>query len=78
MPPTAMAADWQVPVLQTVTQTVPATEDHYRLAISMPPITGEPQEVPRVAIPVTQRWWWWYHSLMAHQHQKGHTVPKQV
>ncbi len=23
-------------------------------------------------------WWWWYHSLMAHQHQKGHTVPKQV
>ncbi len=23
-------------------------------------------------------WWWWYHSLTAHQHQKGHTVPKQV
>ncbi len=23
-------------------------------------------------------WWWWCHSLMAHQHQKGHTVPKQV
>ncbi len=22
--------------------------------------------------------WWWYHSLTAHQHQKGHTVPKQV
>ncbi len=22
--------------------------------------------------------WWWYHSLMAHEHQKGHTVPKQV
>ena len=21
---------------------------------------------------------WWYHSLTAHQHQKGHTVPKQV
>ncbi len=20
----------------------------------------------------------WYHSLTAHQHQKGHTVPKQV
>ncbi len=24
------------------------------------------------------KWWWWYHSLTAHQHQKGHTVPKQV
>ncbi len=24
------------------------------------------------------RQWWWYHSLTAHQHQKGHTVPKQV
>ncbi len=24
------------------------------------------------------RWLWWYHSLTAHQHQKGHTVPKQV
>ncbi len=23
-------------------------------------------------------WWWWYHGLTAHQHQKGHTVPKQV
>ncbi len=23
-------------------------------------------------------WWWWYQSLTAHQHQKGHTVPKQV
>ncbi len=24
-------------------------------------------------------WWWlWYHSLTAHQHQKGHIVPKQV
>ncbi len=23
-------------------------------------------------------WWWWYHCLTAHQHQKGHTVPKQV
>ncbi len=23
-------------------------------------------------------WWWWYHILMAHQHKKGHTVPKQV
>ncbi len=23
-------------------------------------------------------WWWWYHSLTAHQHQMGHTVPKQV
>ncbi len=23
-------------------------------------------------------WWWWYHSLMPHQHEKGHTVPKQV
>ncbi len=23
-------------------------------------------------------WWWWYHSSTAHQHQKGHTVPKQV
>ncbi len=23
-------------------------------------------------------WWWWYHSLTAHQHRKGHTVPKQV
>ncbi len=23
-------------------------------------------------------WWWWYHSLTARQHQKGHTVPKQV
>ncbi len=23
-------------------------------------------------------WWWWYHSLTAHQHQKGDTVPKQV
>ncbi len=22
--------------------------------------------------------WCWYHSLTAHQHQKGHTVPKQV
>ncbi len=22
--------------------------------------------------------WWWYHSLTAQQHQKGHTVPKQV
>ncbi len=22
--------------------------------------------------------WWWYHSLTAHQHQKAHTVPKQV
>ncbi len=22
--------------------------------------------------------WWWYHSLTAHQHQKGHTVQKQV
>ncbi len=21
--------------------------------------------------------WWWYHSLTAHQHQKGHTVPKR-
>ncbi len=21
---------------------------------------------------------WWYHSLTAHQHQKGHTVPKPV
>ncbi len=21
---------------------------------------------------------WWYHSLMAHLHQKGHTVPKQI
>ncbi len=21
---------------------------------------------------------WWYHSLTSHQHQKGHTVPKQV
>ncbi len=21
---------------------------------------------------------WWYHTLTAHQHQKGHTVPKQV
>ncbi len=20
--------------------------------------------------------WWWYHSLTAHQHRKGHTVPK--
>ncbi len=23
-------------------------------------------------------WWWWYHNLTTHQHQKGHTVPKQV
>ncbi len=23
-------------------------------------------------------WWWWYHSLTVHQHQKGHTVSKQV
>ncbi len=22
--------------------------------------------------------WWWHHILTAHQHQKGHTVPKQV
>ncbi len=22
--------------------------------------------------------WWWYHSLTAHQHQNGHTVPKEV
>ncbi len=22
--------------------------------------------------------WWRYHSLKAHQHRKGHTVPKQV
>ncbi len=22
--------------------------------------------------------WWWYHSLTAHKHQTGHTVPKQV
>ncbi len=23
-------------------------------------------------------WWWWYQSLTALQHQKDHTVPKQV
>ncbi len=54
MPPAAMAADWQVPVLQTATQTVPVTDNHYRLATSRPSVMGEPQEVPRVAIPVTQ------------------------
>ncbi len=55
MPPAAMAADWQVPVLQPATQTVPVMDNQYRLATSRPPVTGEPQEVPRVATPVTQR-----------------------
>ncbi len=53
MPPAAMAADWQVPVLPPATQAVPAMDDHYGLATSRPPVTGGPQEVPRVAIPVT-------------------------
>ncbi len=35
--------------------------------------------IPDTKIWLMGRWrWWWYHSLMAHQHQKGHTVPKQV
>ncbi len=54
MPPAAMAADWQVRVLQTATQTVPVTDNQYRLATSRPSVMGEPQEVPQVAIPVTQ------------------------
>ncbi len=38
-------------------------------------IAAEPWYLPMVN---TEGWWWWYHSLTAHQHQKGHTVPKQV
>ncbi len=53
--PAAMAADWQVPVLQTAAQTAPAADNQYRRATSRPPVTGEPQEVPQVAIPATQQ-----------------------
>ncbi len=50
-----MAADWQVPVLQTAAQTAPAADNQYWRATSRPPVTGEPQEVPQVAIPATQQ-----------------------
>ncbi len=42
MPPAVMAADWQVSMLPPATQAVPAMDNHYGLATSRPPVTGEP------------------------------------
>ncbi len=50
-----MVANWQVPVLHPATQAVRAADNYYRLATSQPPVIGEPQEVPWVAIPVNRR-----------------------
>ncbi len=44
VPPVAIAADWQVPMLQPIAHAVPTADNQFRLATPRPSVTGEPQK----------------------------------